>query len=225
MVRQYHDERTTSFSASIMLNCKHTAGVHQSGFALIEALISLLIISFGLLGLAGLQVRLTTLEVESYQRTQALILAKDIASRLTNNAKAAATYNVSVSASGSATTFVGTDGITLDNCIPAPAATSETSASQSARLATCDLKKWENALLGLTEGGTSALAEPRGCIEPTGTASEYRVSVTWRGMAATVEPAVACASSKYADQKLRRAINLVVRVPDLDCNSTKATGC
>lgn len=223
MVRQYHDERTTSFSASIMLIHEHRASVDQGGFALIEALISLLIISFGLLGLAGLQVRLTTLEVESYQRTQALILAKDIASRLTNNAKAAATYNVS--AAGSTTTFIGTDGITLDSCVPAPAATSETSGDQSARLATCDLKNWENALLGLAEGGTSALAEPRGCIEATGTASEYRVSVTWRGMAATAEPAVACASSKYSDQKLRRAINLVVRVPDLDCNSTKATGC
>ena len=223
MVCQYFDERTTDFGSSRMLNIKKSQAASQCGFALIEALISLLIISFGLLGMAGLQIKLTTLEIESYERSQALILAKDIAARFTSNAKAAGDYDISTG--NSEEIFIGTNGVSLDECTSAPIDITEASSAQSARLAICDLKNWEDSLKGIAEGGSSALAEPRGCIEATGTANEYRVSVTWRGMTGTVAPAVACGSSQYEDQTLRRAINLVVRVPDLNCNSIKATGC
>ena len=52
---------------------------------MIEALVSLVIIMFGLLGLAGLQTRMQQAEFESYQRSQALILLYDMVDRINTN--------------------------------------------------------------------------------------------------------------------------------------------
>ena len=49
---------------------------------MIEVLVSLLIIVLGLLGLAGLQVRIQQSEFESYQRAQALVLLQDMVERI-----------------------------------------------------------------------------------------------------------------------------------------------
>lgn len=45
----------------------------QTGFSLLEVLVTVLILAFGLLGLAGLQARTMTTEMESYQRSVALV--------------------------------------------------------------------------------------------------------------------------------------------------------
>jgi len=50
----------------------------QTGFSLIEVLITMLIILIGLLGIAALQGKAQIAELESYQRAQALILMSDI---------------------------------------------------------------------------------------------------------------------------------------------------
>ncbi|MDH5552280.1 MAG: type IV pilus modification protein PilV, partial [Nitrosomonas sp.] len=63
------------------------------GVSLIEVLITIVILAIGLLGLAGLQVRLQTSEIESYQRTHALILLEDMANRVSANRNNAAAYD------------------------------------------------------------------------------------------------------------------------------------
>lgn len=55
------------------------------GVGLIEVLISILVIAISLLGLAALQGKAQKAEMESYQRSQALILLHDMASRLRAN--------------------------------------------------------------------------------------------------------------------------------------------
>ena len=45
----------------------------------------MVILAIGLLALAGLQARLHVLQIESYQRAQALIILSDMAGRITNN--------------------------------------------------------------------------------------------------------------------------------------------
>jgi type IV pilus assembly protein PilV len=57
----------------------------QRGVGLIEVLISLVVIAIGLLGLAALQGKAQKAELESYQRSQALILLQDVAGRLRAN--------------------------------------------------------------------------------------------------------------------------------------------
>ncbi|WP_454907223.1 type IV pilus modification protein PilV [Variovorax gossypii] len=54
----------------------------QSGFALIEVLVSLLLFSFGLLGMAGLLVRAVTVSVDAEDRNRAALLANEIASTM-----------------------------------------------------------------------------------------------------------------------------------------------
>jgi type IV pilus assembly protein PilV len=61
-------------------NARAAAGAR--GFSMIEVLISIIIIALGLLGLAGLQARMTSAETESYQRSQALILVEDMVNRI-----------------------------------------------------------------------------------------------------------------------------------------------
>ena len=51
----------------------------DSGFSLIEVLVTLVLLAIGLIGLAGLQAKTSLAEMESYQRAQALIIAQDLA--------------------------------------------------------------------------------------------------------------------------------------------------
>ena len=51
----------------------------QRGTSLVEVLVTMVILAIGLLALAGLQARLHVLQIESYQRAQALILLQDMA--------------------------------------------------------------------------------------------------------------------------------------------------
>ena len=62
---------------------------HCRGLTLVETLIALLVLSIGLLGLASLQTASLQFNTSSYQRTQATILAYDMADRLRANRQAA----------------------------------------------------------------------------------------------------------------------------------------
>ena len=64
----------------------------NNGFSLIEVLVTIVILLIGLLGLAGLQLRALSSQMESYQRSQALILLKDMAGRIDNNRVNVASY-------------------------------------------------------------------------------------------------------------------------------------
>ena len=56
-----------------------------SGFTLLEVLIALLVLSVGLLGLAGLQTRGLATGHNAYLRSQAVLLAQDMAERIRVN--------------------------------------------------------------------------------------------------------------------------------------------
>ncbi|MDT8385075.1 MAG: type IV pilus modification protein PilV [Gammaproteobacteria bacterium] len=57
----------------------------QRGFTLLEVLISLIVLSIGLLGLAGLQMNGLKSNNSSYQRTQASLLANEMIDRIRAN--------------------------------------------------------------------------------------------------------------------------------------------
>ena len=85
---------------------------YLNGFTLLEALIALLVLSVGLLGIAALQA--TTLKANhgTYQRTQAIFLAYDMMDRLRANRTAALAGNCDVVLG--AVTLAGTNLCAID---------------------------------------------------------------------------------------------------------------
>jgi type IV pilus assembly protein PilV len=172
----------------------------MGGISLIEVLVAIVIVSFGLLGLAGLQGRATSAELESYQRGQALILLQDMVNRIENNPADADGYLTGETplgtGSASADCSVLTDRAAIDAC------------------------EWSRLLQGASESiGTrsvGAMINARGCIDATGAAREYRVAVVWQGMGETAAPtSTNCGSNLYDSEASRRAVTSTVLIPDL----------
>ena len=66
-----------------------TSACHERGFSLIEVLVALVVLSVGLLGLAALQSTAAQFNASAYSRSQATILAYDMADRIRANREAA----------------------------------------------------------------------------------------------------------------------------------------
>lgn len=178
----------------------------QRGTSMIEVLITILILTFGLLGLAGLQARLQSSEMESYQRSQALILLNDMASRISGNRNSAASYVTGVANP----LGTGTAACTVN--------TANTRQVQ-------DLCEWNNALLGAAEknsgnNSVGAMIGARGCVEDLGN-NKYMVTVAWQGLGPTSAPPtqVACGLNAYdgaigatCGDLCRRTLTTTVRI-------------
>jgi type IV pilus assembly protein PilV len=181
------------------------------GFILLEVLVTIVILVFGLLGLAGFQLRATVAENEAYQRAQALILVQDMVDRINANRPNAATYiDTDLHAQPIGT---GDAEPPLEDC-----------AGEDAGLER-DICEWSNALKGAGEedgGGASigAMIGGRGCIIAGG-ANEYFVTVAWQGLVPTVAPATTdCASGLYGDDDaMRRAVSMRVVVSNLSAGA------
>lgn len=170
----------------------------ERGGALIEALIAMLIVAFGVLGFVGMQARTAVSSLEGYQRMQALVLVNDIAQRIHMNRAAASSY-------ASATLI---DPYTYtDPCPTAPGRDR-------------DMCEWAALLRGAAEkeGGNSvgAIAGARACITDLG-ANSYLVAVVWQGVQASGGTPLLCgqASGAFPQETLRRGVSTVVRIGTL----------
>lgn len=101
------------------------------GFTLIEVLVALLVLSIGLLGIAGLQLKSLRDSQDAYLRSQASILAADIIERMRANRQEARSGNYDIGLNDT------------------PAAGS----SRSAR----DLTEWRNRISDTLPGSTGAV--------------------------------------------------------------------
>lgn len=175
-----------------------------AGFGLIEVLIALLIIMIGLLGLAGLQGRSLTAQMEAYQRGQAIVIAKNMVSRIYANSANVADY------------VTGSDYLGQGNDIQPTDCTGLTGQD-------LDFCEWHNLLRGSAEtnsGGTNigAIIGARGCIfDETATGGPYWVAVAWQGLTTTVAPPAAypCGDSLYGTDEQHRLLMLPVTITDL----------
>ena len=177
----------------------------ELGVSLIEVMVTVFILTVGLLGMAGLQSRLQQSEMEAYQRSQALLLLNDMAQRIASNRNAAASYVT-------ATTGVG---VSLANC-------PTTTATQQER----DRGEWCEALKGAgeisSESKVGAMVGGRGCVESIG-GGEYMITVAWQGLIPLTAPpaSVACGKDSYdggtacTDDLCRRVVTTIVRVASL----------
>ncbi len=60
-------------------------GSRERGATLIEVLVTIVILTFGLLGVAELQVRMHLAQAESYHRSHAVLLLQDMVDRVNAN--------------------------------------------------------------------------------------------------------------------------------------------
>jgi type IV pilus assembly protein PilV len=192
------------------LTCK------AKGFTLLEVLVSLVILVFGVLGLIGMQAYTQVATFESYQRGQALILVQDMADRVATNRASALCYQITTDTANGAP-FAGTGAAT-------PTCTAAVGTAATRDLATADLAAWDDALKGASEttGGTKvgAVIGARGCISYDAATNSYRVAVAWQGMAPTVAPTAAdsdatCGKNQYGAEAQRREVSITVRIAGL----------
>ena len=180
---------------------------YQRGVLLIEVLVTMIIVVLGLLGLAGLQVQLQKNEVESYQRSQALLLLNDMANRISTNRNTAASY------------VTGTAN---------PLGAGMTCPTAVATVAQVDLREWCLALQGAAEktaanASVGTLVGGRGCVEAVD--QDFLITVAWQGLTPLTQPpdSVACGSGSYngasgsacVDDRCRRVVTTLVRVANL----------
>jgi len=198
------------FVATARRRHRQRAAHGQDGFTLLEVLIAILVLLLGLLGMAGVQVRTTQAEFESYQRTQALVLLHDMVDRLQANRLRAACYALTTNTT-SGSPFAGT-GATLPGC--------GTGTGADELVALADMSAWSTALQGAAETqGTDkvgAMIGARGCITADG-GDVYTVSVAWQGMSNTAAPpaALTCGTGLYGNEALRRVVSTTLRVAGL----------
>jgi type IV pilus assembly protein PilV len=178
----------------------------QRGTTLIEVLVTIVLLAFGLLGIAGLQAKAQVGTIESYQRAQAVVLLQDMRARLSSNPDNADNYLTAAP--------LGTEDSEPADC------------STVAAGAERDKCEWSNALKGAAElDGTAkvgAMTGARGCIERLQMKDEsrgvcrpgvYRLTVAWQGMHQTRPPSLACGAGEYGkDDGARRAISVRVSI-------------
>lgn len=180
----------------------------QRGTTLLEVLVTIAILAVGLLGLAGLQSRLQISEMESYQRSQALILLNDMASRITTNRIDAANYVT--------TTPVGA-GMVCPTALT----------TQLDR----DKNEWCKALQGSAEtvgaSNVGAMIGGRGCVETIdATTGQYMITVAWQGLVPISAPpaSVSCGQGSYnsaatgaacVSDLCRRVVTTIVQIATL----------
>lgn len=182
----------------------------EHGVVLLEVMIAIVILAVGLLGLAKLQASSRQMEMESYQRSQAVILLQDMVGRLSSNNKAAACYAITDPASGAP--YLGNGAAAPANCGIGTAAQQQTALN--------DLNQWHQLLNGAAEtdagSQTGAMIGARGCIAFDAGANVYVVSVAWQGLLESSAPAgLNCASGLYGSEPRRRAVSAVVRIATL----------
>lgn len=166
---------------------------YQSGMSMIEVLVSMVITSVGILGLAKLEISSKQNNFQSVERITAAYLAKDMISRMRANPTGLINY---VTNTGSNT--LGRGSITTE---PTPTCADAANACSQVELGERDLWLWERALDGqmellLNDAGdaddvaTGGLVSPTACLTgpADGSAGVYTVAIAWRGSIALSNP-------------------------------------
>lgn len=157
----------------------------SGGFTLIEILVTMFILAIGLLGLAGLVMEGMKNNQGAYLRTQASILAYDMADRIRTNRQYA-------EAGGVYQEFSTDDASTaLPDC-----ATADTGCSP-AQQAAVDLVQWTRQIEG-TGSGITLLPGGRGAINFDSGSSIYTITVEWEKVAREGESQNDTVENSYA---------------------------
>jgi len=147
-----------------------TTHCRQAGFSLIEILVTMVVLSIGLLGVAGMQASGLRNNHAAYTKTQATNLAMDMAERIRANPKGRANYA----------------GFDTSGTIPAdPACISNDNGCSADELADYDMFEWSIPILGkntdVTQTTKPVLPDGQGLITQNG--DEFTITIVWREIA------------------------------------------
>ncbi len=126
----------------------------RRGFSLIEVLIALIVMSVGMLGIAGLYVQSMQAGRTSMFRHNAVTLAGDVADRMRANPAAGATYTAGVGAN--------------NNCVAGGIDCSPTEMAQH------DIELWQQQATNTLPNGSVQITVDNGTTPPT-----YDIVVSW----------------------------------------------
>jgi type IV pilus assembly protein PilV len=169
-----------------------------AGFTLIEVLIALVVLAFGMLSLARVLGRSAQEEMEAQQRAQAMTLAAELSGRIANNPKQAATYVGDYAPSGpveDCDTLLPTAIDERDRCV------------------------FRNRLRGgETLDGGRAVGVPiaaRACVlNPA--PNVYVIAIAWQGVLATEPADSPCGAGAFGDnEKTRRVYSTTLQIATL----------
>jgi len=160
-----------------MTDLSNTSQRLQSGFSLIEILISMLIIGVGLLGLGGLQVASLKGAGNAHSRNVANMLAMELSERMRANPVGATAgfYENAVSCSANET-----------NCRNNTTCTPDQTAKFDVQEIMCGMKRTsrrEGGVANLLSGGELQITSQPGVCTMAGrdyTNSQYQVNFSWR---------------------------------------------
>lgn len=142
----------------------------SNGFTLVEVLVAVLVLSVGLLGMAGLQMYSLANTHSAYLRSQATFLAYDIIDRMRANREQAV---LGVYDTNFGTAPTGTDNCETSTCTPAGMAVFDRNQWK------CTLGAWNsNSVCASTLAGAVGRL-PNGDGRVTSNGAIYTVSVRW----------------------------------------------
>lgn len=137
---------------------------HELGMTLVEALVALIVLSIGMLGIAALYVETTRANRTATIRTQAVSFVQDMADRIRANPRAQGSYD-----------FAAYGGAPAKrNCVAVAGAAANCNEDE---LAEDDLAWWREAVLAALPGSVPNVrytAGPGG-----GRPDQYQISVQW----------------------------------------------
>lgn len=128
---------------------------NQAGFTLLEVLIALIILAVGLLGMASLTVHSMQSNQSAYMRSQASVLAYDMADRMRTNYIGATTTTTYTAATATA-----------------PSCPSGCSPSEQAQL---DVAQWRAALQSSMPGATATITRTSAGAD----IFAYQITINW----------------------------------------------
>ncbi len=180
----------------------------QSGFSLVELLVTIVVFSVGLLAVAGLQTVSKSANFESLQRTTASNVVYGLLEDMRTNGKGIDTYLASADLGG---------GVIADE--PAPNCSTMGATCNAAQKAIHDLWFWESVLDGEmetgAEGAAGGLVQPTICIDGPagGGAGIYTVTIVWRGGVSLTDSGLNTCGDGSGKYGAGNAFRRIVQVP------------
>ena len=191
----------------------------SAGFALVESMVTVVIVAFGLLGVAGLVSRSFYSEVDAMQRAQAAMLLQDMVTRIEGNranAPAYVTGDTGITGYVATTTQSGTVAYDFVSCDPAAA------------VADRDRCVWGQLLAGGNERidtrNAGVLVGAMGCVYEMDAFNRiYAVTIAWQGASAGAAPIVdnnfaptGCGRDQFGNENQRRLMTTLLRIGTLN---------